>query len=139
MSLSEKGSYQSVTIIGHATGDAEVRSAGSANLVNVTIATPALWESKQVNGIMNTKFWDCEIWRSWEYASNIKKGDKVFVEGHVITKTWQNADGGNMRRDVLQADNISILRSKNETSSSQSTDHYAPAPQHQAGDDDLPF
>ena len=79
----------------------------------------------------------------------LSKGDKIYIEGKLRTRSWQDQDGNNRYTTEVVADNLTMLGKMNDSSAgnSNSTDHNKQPATKPSGDDfsapdendDLPF
>ena len=93
-------SLNKVTLIGNLGSDPEVRSATGGNRVaNFSLATSRSWNDANGNKQEKTEWHRCVVWNS--KASQladiveryVKKGDKLYVEGRIEYRQWQDKDG----------------------------------------------
>jgi single-strand DNA-binding protein len=93
-------SLNKVTLIGNLGSDPEVRSATGGNRVaNFSLATSRSWNDASGNKQEKTEWHRCVVWNS--KASQladiveryVKKGDKLYVEGRIEYRQWQDKDG----------------------------------------------
>ena len=87
-----------VILIGNVGGDPEVRYLPNGNAVaNVTLATTDSWKDKQTGQMQERTEWHTVAIFS-EGLINVvenylKKGSKVYVEGQLQTRKWQDQQG----------------------------------------------
>lgn len=101
-------------LIGNLTRDPEVRYTPQGNAVaSFVIATNREWstggEKKQAADFHNVVAWNklAEI-----CSSLLKRGTKVFVEGRLQTRSWQDADGSKKYKTEVVIDDMIILGGK---------------------------
>jgi len=143
-----------VILIGNLGRDPEVRYMPSGSAVtNVTIATTDSWKDKQTGDKQERTEWHNVVFfnRLAEIAGEyLKKGSKVYVEGSLRTRKWQDKNTGADRYTTeIVANEMQMLDSKggggsasfNQDTSSQGSD--ARPEMATAGaddfDDDIPF
>jgi single-strand DNA-binding protein len=89
-----------VTLIGNLGSDPEVRSTTGGNRVaTFSLATSRSWNDASGAKQEKTEWHRCVVWNS--KASTladiveryVKKGDKLFVEGRIEYRQWQDKDG----------------------------------------------
>lgn len=102
-----------VILIGHLGQDPEVRytSSGSA-VANISIATTERWKDKQSGEMKDMTEWHRVVLftRLAEVAGEyLKRGSKVFVEGKLRTRKWQDAQGADRTTTEILADNLQML------------------------------
>jgi len=93
-------SLNKVTLIGNLGSDPEVRSATGGNRVaNFSIATSRQWNDASGAKQEKTEWHRCVAWNSKSSTladiveRYVKKGDKLFVEGRIEYRQWQDKDG----------------------------------------------
>jgi len=150
-----KGTVNKVVLVGNLGSDPEVRHTQAGNAVaNASLATTESWKDKSTNEpVERTEWHRLVLFRRLaevvgEYC---RKGDKLFVEGKLQTRKWQD-DGGNDRYSTeVVVDRLEMLGGKDRGSNVQA-DRQRPsaggspsakiqAPPHGQADldDDIPF
>ncbi len=154
-------SVNKVILLGNVGKDPETRSTGGGTLVaNFTLATSDRQKDAQGNWQERTEWHNlvaftrlAEIVRDY-----VKKGSKLYIEGKIQTRSWDDKETGAKRyRTEIIVNDLSLLSGREEGSSSgysraassssstASFDQRPPAGQddyaHQAeiSDDDIPF
>ena len=93
-------SLNKVTLIGNLGSDPEVRSTTGGNRVaTFSLATSRSWNDASGTKQEKTEWHRCVVWSS--KASTladiveryVKKGDKLYVEGRIEYRQWQDKDG----------------------------------------------
>lgn len=91
------GSLNKVTLIGHLGADPEVRSFQSGDKVaNLRLATSETWKDKQTGERKEKTEWhSVAIFGGLAdiVERYLKKGSKVFLEGQLQTRKWQDQAG----------------------------------------------
>jgi single-strand DNA-binding protein len=161
-----------VILVGQLGQDPETKfSASGAAITNVSVATSESWKDKQTGQQQEKTEWHRVVFfnRLAEIAGEyLKKGAKVYIEGSLRTRKWQDQSGQDRYTTEIVASEMQMLDSRNEGQAQQQPAHqYAqaqqapqyqqprqapqqrpaqyqqPAPQHQQGmdqfDDDIPF
>ncbi|HHJ81207.1 MAG TPA: single-stranded DNA-binding protein, partial [Candidatus Tenderia electrophaga] len=86
-----------VILIGNLGKDPEVRYMPSGGAVaNLTVATSESWKDKKTGENVDKTEWHRVVMfnRLGEIAGEyLKKGSKVYIEGKLQTRKWQNKDG----------------------------------------------
>jgi single-strand DNA-binding protein len=89
-----------VQLIGNLGSDPEVRSATGGNRVaNFSLATSRSWNDASGTKQEKTEWHRCVVWNSKSsqladiVERYVKKGDKLFVEGRIEYRQWQDKDG----------------------------------------------
>ena len=93
-------SLNKVTLIGNLGSDPEVRSATGGNRVaNFSLATSRTWNDASGAKQEKTEWHRCVAWNTkFSQLADIveryvKKGDKLYVEGRIEYRQWQDKDG----------------------------------------------
>lgn len=148
-----KGSVNKVILIGNLGRDPEVRyTPNGLAVANLTLATTEAWKDKQSGENQERTEWHRVIMysRLAEIAGEyLRKGSKVFIEGRLQTRKWQDKNTGQDRYTTeIIADSLQMLDSKGSGGSSNSDSapalekagmdmpQSAPA---EGFDDDIPF
>ena len=151
-----------VILIGNLGNDPEVRYTPSGSAVaNITLATNESWRDKQSGDMQERTEWHRIVFfnRLAEIVGEyLRKGSKVYVEGSLRTRKWQDKTGMDRYTTEIIANEMQILDSRannidhsNQTSET-ADDHFyqqnnqsqpQPQPTHAATaddfDDDIPF
>lgn len=141
-----------VILIGNLGQDPEVRYMPNGNAVaNVTIATSESWKDKNTGQQVDKTEWHRVIFfrRLAEIAGEyLKKGSKVYIEGKLQTRKWQDKNGVDHWTTEVIANEMQMLDSRGTGSApAQQKDNQAsaqaasaaPAPNANDFDDDIPF
>lgn len=147
-----KGSVNKVILIGNLGRDPEVRyTPNGLAVANITIATTEAWKDKTSGENQERTEWHRIVMysRLAEIAGEyLRKGSKVFIEGRLQTRKWQDKNSGQDRYTTeIIADSLQMLDSKGgnattPTTSSTPEKSSADMPQPEAADnfdDDIPF
>ena len=93
-------SLNKVTLIGNLGNDPEVRSTSGGNRVaTFSLATSRSWNDAAGAKQEKTEWHRCVVWntKSSQLADiverYVKKGDKIYVEGRIEYRQWQDKDG----------------------------------------------
>jgi len=92
------GSVNKVIIVGNLGRDPEVRRLGSGEpVVNLRIATSETWRDKQSGERKERTEWHSVVIFNENLAKvaeqYLKKGSKVYIEGQLQTRKWQDQSG----------------------------------------------
>jgi single-strand DNA-binding protein len=105
-----------VILIGNLGKDPEVRYMPSGGAVtNVTIATSESWKDKQSGEQQERTEWHNVVFfnRLAEIAGEyLKKGSKVYVEGSLRTRKWQDKEGKDRYTTEIVAGEMQMLDSR---------------------------
>jgi single-strand DNA-binding protein len=151
-------SVNKVFLLGNVGKDPEMRSTGGGTLVaNFTLATSDRQKDAQGNWQDRTEWHNlvaftrlAEIVRDY-----VKKGSKLYVEGKIQTRSWDDKETGAKRyRTEIVVNDLSLLSGRDEggsggySKSSSSSSNYDQRPasggddyaqQAEISDDDIPF
>lgn len=93
-------SLNKVTLIGNLGSDPEVRSTTGGNRVaTFSLATSRSWNDQSGSKQEKTEWHRCVVWntKSSQLADiverYVKKGDKLYVEGRIEYRQWQDKEG----------------------------------------------
>ncbi|MCA0401064.1 MAG: single-stranded DNA-binding protein [Proteobacteria bacterium] len=92
------GSVNKVILVGNLGRDPETRRLGNGDpVVNLRIATSESWRDKQTGERREKTEWHSVVIFNENLAKvaeqYLKKGSKVYVEGQLQTREWQDKDG----------------------------------------------
>lgn len=149
-----KGSVNKVILIGNLGKDPEVRyTPNGLAVANITIATTESWKDKQSGENQERTEWHRVVFyqRLAEIVGEyLRKGSKIFIEGRLQTRKWQDKTSGQDRYTTeVIADSMQMLDSKGGSHHGQSempamekSSNNASMPQSEPTDnfdDDIPF
>jgi len=151
-------SVNKVILLGNVGKDPEIRSTGGGTMVaNFTLATSDRFQDAQGNWQDRTEWHNLVAFkRTAEIVRDyVKKGSKLYIEGKIQTRSWDDKDTGAKRyRTEILVNDLSLLsgrdeggasRPANSSGSTASFDQRPPAGQDeyaqsaQISDDDIPF
>ena len=109
-----------VILIGNLGNDPETRFFPDGGAItNASVATSESWKDKQTGQMQERTEWHRVIFRdrgnfrlgqiAGEY---LKKGSKVYVEGSLRTRKWQDKEGQDRYTTEIQADEMQMLDSR---------------------------
>jgi len=120
-----------VILIGNLGQDPEVRYMPNGGAVaNVTVATSESWKDKNTGEQQEKTEWHRVVMfrRLAEIAGEyLKKGSKVFIEGRLQTRKWQDQQGNDRYTTEIVADNMQMLDSRGGGSADYASGAGAPA------------
>ena len=146
-----------VIIVGFLGNDPEIRTMPNGDAVaKISVATSESWVDKNTNERKTQTEWHSIVFyrRQAEVAGEyLRKGSKVYVEGRLRTRKWQDQNGQDRYTTEIQGDVLQMLDSRqsgdNQDKPSSGKNPYADAkngvkPKQQAEsadnfDDDIPF
>ena len=148
------GSVNKVILIGNLGKDPEVRRLESGAVVaNFPLATSEVYTDRNTGEKReNTDWHDIVLWRGLaEIAEKyVRKGTKVYIEGKLKKRSWQDKEGNTRYSTEVLADEMTILSRPETTERTESAQPYptndgpqAPPPipdlLKDSSDDGLPF
>ncbi len=105
-----------VILIGNLGKDPEVRYMPSGGAVaNLTVATSESWKDKKTGENQDRTEWHRVVMfnRLGEIAGEyLKKGSKVYIEGKLQTRKWQNKEGQDQYTTEIVANEMQMLDSR---------------------------
>lgn len=117
-----------VILVGNVGRDPEVRySQGGGAIANVALATSDTWKDKNTGENQERTEWHRVVFfgRLGEIVGQyVKKGAKLYVEGSLRTRKWQDQSGQDRYTTEIVANEMQMLDSRNASSDGG----YAPAP-----------
>ena len=146
------GSVNKVILIGNLGKDPEIRHLENGVAVaNFSIATSENYKDRKTGEkVSQTEWHNIVAWRGLaEIAEKyLKKGAKVYIEGKLKTRTWQDKEGNNRYSTEVITDNLTMLGSAAESMASSNQvitveNESKPSPEKEFSspdeNDDLPF
>ncbi|MFC1114516.1 single-stranded DNA-binding protein [Pasteurella multocida] len=119
-----------VIILGNLGNDPDVRTMQNGDLVaSISVATSESWIDKNTNERREVTEWHRIVFyrRQAEICGQyLKKGSKVYVEGRLKTRKWQDQNGQDRYTTEIQGDVLQMLDSR------QDSQPQAQAPQNNA-------
>lgn len=119
------GSVNKVILIGNLGKDPEIRSLeNGSKLARFSIATSESYQDKNTGERREITDWhNIVVWRGLaEIAEKyLVKGSKVYVEGKLKTRSWQDDAGVTKYATEVVADNFTMLSSRGDNAQNQST------------------
>ncbi len=124
-----------VILIGNLGQDPELRYTGSgAAVCNIRIATSESYKDKDGNQVENTEWHTVVAWaRLAEICGEyLKKGSKVYIEGSLQTRQWEDKEGNTRYSTEVKAREMQMLDSKGGGGGGDEYDQSERAPRQQA-------
>ncbi len=128
-----------VMLIGNLCGDPEIRfTQGGDAVANFSLATNEKWKDKAGNQQEKAEFHRIVIWgRLAEVCGEyLTKGSKIYIEGKIQTKQWEDKDGNKRYTTEIIAREMKMLSPKK--SGREDSPGQTP-PAGNDGLDDVPF
>lgn len=104
-----------VILIGNLGQDPELRYTGSGTAVcNLRLATSESYKDRDGNMVENTEWHSVVAWsRLAEICGEyLKKGSKVYIEGSLQTRQWEDKEGNTRYTTEIKAREMQMLDSK---------------------------
>jgi single-strand DNA-binding protein len=104
-----------VQLIGHLGGDPELKfTESNIPVANFSLATNESYKDQNGNLVDRTEWHRCVVWRKpaeiiHEY---LKKGSKVYIEGKLQTRSWDDKDGNKRYTTEVVVNDFLFLDSK---------------------------
>ena len=140
----QKGSVNKVILVGHLGGDPESRfTQGGTAVATFSVATNESRKNSEGNWEDHTEWHRCVLFgkQAETAAEYVKKGQMVYVEGRLQTRSWEDKDGLTRYTTEVICDSLEMLGKKSdnfENSATESANNSTP-PIQDSSDDDLPF
>ena len=135
-----------VIIVGNLGNDPEQKDGGGTAITNISVATSESWKDKNTGEQQERTEWHRVVFfnRLAEVAGQyLQKGSKVYVEGKLRTRKWQDKESGQDRYTTeIVGDNLQMLDSKSDGGATQSRSAPKAKPQpasFQPVAEDIPF
>lgn len=135
-----------VFLIGNLGADPEIRHTNSGQPVaNLRVATSRRVKDRDGNWSDQTEWHSvvCFGRTAENVGQYLKKGSKVFVEGRIQTRSWDDREGKKQYRTEVVAENLRFLDSRGGGGGSAEAGSGAPADSRgespDYSDDDIPF
>lgn len=147
------GSVNKVILIGNLGKDPEVRHLeNGAVMANFPLATSESYTDKNGNRVENTDWHDIVVWRGLAEVVEkyVRKGHKVYIEGKLKKRSWQDKEGNTRYTTEVVADELTMLNRPDQNESQRSAPYSNQGTPQQPSqidniinkdgeDDDLPF
>lgn len=139
-----------VILIGNLGRDPEIRyTQGGQPVANFTLATNERWTGKDGERQERTEWHKIVVWgkQAELCAEYLSKGRKVYLEGRLQTRDWEDKDGNKRWTTEIVANTVQFLGSRGDQGGDsdasfggppRGADSDGPPPQG-GGEDDIPF
>lgn len=141
-----------VIIVGNLGNDPEMRTMPNGEAVaNISVATSEAWNDKNTGERRELTEWYRIVFyrRQAEVCDQyLRKGSKVYIEGRLRTRKWQDQNGQDRYTTEIQGDVLQMLDSRNSSNGyegqqtvnqQQTPSAPSPIPPSDNFDDDIPF
>lgn len=136
-------------LIGNLTRDPEVRTTPSGQTVTTFgVATNLVWTDANGQKQKRAEYHNIVAWRKLAEICGqyLKKGNKVYIEGRLQTRDWEDKEGNKRNRTEIIAENMIMLDTKGsnsgegaQPSSSDSYSQPATKDEDEIKVEDIPF
>ena len=137
-------SINKVILIGNLGKDPEIRHfENGGSLARFSLATSETYTNKETNEKVTKTEWHTVVTRgglaSKVVEPYLKKGNSVYIEGKLRTRSWEDKDGVTRYTTEVLCDSLEMLGKKSDSSEASNSDQSATTPLQDSPDDDLPF
>ncbi len=119
-------------IIGNLGAEPDMKMLQSGMAVcNLAVATSETWTDKNTGeGKEATEWHRITLWGKLAEIANqyLRKGDKVFIEGRIKTRKWQDQNGNDRYSTEIHADNMLMLGGKGQGGDAGAGQGYTQTP-----------
>lgn len=101
-----------VMLIGNVTRDPEVRAtSGGQSVASFSLATNRRWTDQSGQQKEQVEFHNLVVWRKLAdiVGQYVKKGSKLYVEGRLQTRSWDDQSGTKRYRTEIIVENLIML------------------------------
>jgi len=131
-----------VIIVGRTGKDPEVQHLDNGTAVaKITVATNEVFKNKQGEKVENTEWHNVVLWRGLAEVVEkyVKKGDLIYIEGKLKTRTWDDKNGSKHYTTEIIADTMQMLGGKKSDRPEAPPLTEDDIPANITEEDDLPF
>ena len=100
-----------VQLLGNIGKDPEVRETKAGNIVNLVMATSEKYTDKSGQKQENTEWHNLVVFGKLAdvVAKYVKKGDKLYVEGSITTRKWEDKEGNTRYNTEIKVRDFTML------------------------------
>jgi len=137
-----------VMVIGRLGRDPEIRyTPGGSPVTTFSVAASRQWKDASGEAREETEWFNIVAWNKLAEIckDHLHKASRVYIEGRLQTRQWQDQDGQNHYRTEVIANDMIILDSRSHRDHSSFDDSERPprnnpqSSQPDIGDEDIPF
>ncbi|MES2766734.1 MAG: single-stranded DNA-binding protein [Bacteroidota bacterium] len=140
-------SLNRVTLIGNVGKDPDVNFTQSGiPVARLSLATSESWKDREGHVQEHTDWHFVVLWRGLAEITQkyVKKGSKIYVEGKLKTRSYDEKDGTRKYVTEIVAENVLLLDRQHPNENSASSTQQSSAPEltsnaYGTSDDDIPF
>ena len=138
------GGVNKVILLGHVGKDPDIRHLeGGVTVASFSLATNESFRDKNSGEKREQTEWhNIVTWRNLAESvekSELKKGDRVYLEGKIRTRQWQDKEGSKRLAVEIVADTFTIINRKRDRTSEEGVPAETPAATVESTGADLPF
>ena len=125
-------------IIGNLGNDPELRyTQNQTTVATFSVASTERWKDSDGNKQEHTEWHRVVVWKGLAEVCNehLSKGSKVFIEGKLRTRKWEDQDGNIRYSTEIIARDLEMLGGRQEETASQPNEENVEPPM----PDDVPF
>lgn len=134
-------SLNKVQVIGNVGKDPEIRYMPSGGaVVNFSLATSEFWKDKVTGEKKEKTEWHKIVFFNKQadiIGEHVKKGNKLYIEGKLSTRKWQNKEGQDQYTTEIVGNEFIFLPTG--TTTGNAPGGAKPAMTQEEEDDDIPF
>jgi len=119
-----------VILLGNLGKDPEIRSLeNGASVAKFPLATSETYKNRNGERVETTEWHNVVMWRGLaEIAEKyLKKGSKVYIEGKIRTRSYDDKDGNKKYITEIEADNMLMLDGRGDRPDGASMPSYEPS------------
>jgi single-strand DNA-binding protein len=112
-----KGSANRVTLVGNLGADPELKQTqNGAAVTTLALATNEIRKDSKGKKLEHTEWHRVVLWRKLAEiaATHLKKGSKIYVEGSLRTRAWQDQEGNKRTITEILGERLTMLDTKKE-------------------------
>ena len=104
-------SVNKVILLGNIGKDPEVRETKSGKVANLVLATSERYTDKSGQKQENTEWHNLVVFGKLAdvVAKYVKKGDKLYVEGSITTRKWEDKEGNTRYNTDIKVRDLTML------------------------------
>lgn len=128
-------SVNKVILLGNIGKDPEVRETKAGNIVNMVMATSEKYTDKSGQKQEKTEWHNLVVFGKLAdvVSKYVKKGDKLYVEGSITTRKWEDKEGNTRYTTEVKVRDLTMLGGAEKKSTQPALATV------DEGEDDLPF